>query len=360
VAEGTPTTSWTATQDLANGAYSWRARAVDPNQPGPWMSSAHFDVAVDQPPAPPTGLVALPGDSQVSLAWNASPEPDVTGYRVYRAMTSGGPYEFVAATTAPAFTDTGLANGVTVYYVVTAIALTLESAASAEVAATPFGGFLAAEVRYAPRTIAGECLPACACGNGCPTWFYANVELPPGHDPAAIEVATVRLGGSVSPDRSFHTIVDDDQDGIPEMRLRFEFARVRPLLALGSTTLALTGRTAGVEFRGSDRIEVAPLQVSLRVTPRTLNRRSQGEDVQARLSFHGCAMGADVDVASLRLNGVVPVKRVVTIQGNELKVKFDRAAVAAILPVGNHVEVRVTGTVAGLAFAAVDQIRGKQ
>jgi hypothetical protein len=86
VPEGPSQTTWTPSVDLADGAYSWRARAVDTlPQPGPWMDSAHFTVAVDVAPAPPIGLAATPGDGQVALQWNASPEPDVVGYRVYRA-----------------------------------------------------------------------------------------------------------------------------------------------------------------------------------------------------------------------------------------------------------------------------------
>src|SRR4030095_16896532 len=42
VAAGPTSTSWTPGQDLANAAYSRRARAVDVHQPGPWMASAHF------------------------------------------------------------------------------------------------------------------------------------------------------------------------------------------------------------------------------------------------------------------------------------------------------------------------------
>ena len=56
-----------------------------------------FDVLVDPPPAAPTGLRAVAGDARVRLDWNASPEPDVTGYRVYRSTTAGGPHAFVAA-----------------------------------------------------------------------------------------------------------------------------------------------------------------------------------------------------------------------------------------------------------------------
>ncbi|HEY2946701.1 MAG TPA: CARDB domain-containing protein, partial [Vicinamibacteria bacterium] len=161
VPEDVATTTWTLPLDLPDGEYSWRARAADSRQSGPWMTSAHFRVRVDVPPAPPTGVQATPGDGRIALAWTPSTEPDVVEYRVYRAATAGGPYGFVAATPTASFVDLGLDNGVTVRYVVTAVDARFESAYSAEVAATPAApppNVVTAEVRFAPAAIAGDCL----------------------------------------------------------------------------------------------------------------------------------------------------------------------------------------------------------
>src|SRR5262249_46236721 len=108
--EGIGTTIWTVPSDLDDGAYAWRARASDPAQAGPWMATAHFTVSVDVPPAPPTGLAAVPGDASVSLSWRASPEPDVVGYRVYRGPSAAGPFVRVGSPVAPSFSDTALVN----------------------------------------------------------------------------------------------------------------------------------------------------------------------------------------------------------------------------------------------------------
>jgi hypothetical protein len=155
---GSSTTTWTAGQDLADADYSWRARAADVHQPGPWMASAHFSVAVNVAPAAPTGLSAIAGDARVDLLWTASAEPDVAGYRVYRASSSGGPYALVGATPVASYADVGLPNGETLYYVVTAVDATLESAPSAEVSATPNAQPLTAEVALWPAVLDGECL----------------------------------------------------------------------------------------------------------------------------------------------------------------------------------------------------------
>src|ERR1700721_4075590 len=52
-------------------------------------------------------------------------------------MTSGGPYTQVAAPTTASDTDTGLTNGMTYYYVVSALNAAGESANSSQANATP-------------------------------------------------------------------------------------------------------------------------------------------------------------------------------------------------------------------------------
>ncbi len=92
------------------------------------------------PPASPTGLAATAGDGSVQLVWDANTEPDLLGYDVHRATTAGGPYTRITTSplATPGYTDTGLANGTTYYYVVTALDTEgLESAPSNEANATP-------------------------------------------------------------------------------------------------------------------------------------------------------------------------------------------------------------------------------
>lgn len=95
------------------------------------------------PPAVPAGLSATAGNGLVSLDWNNNGEPDLSGYHVYRATTSGGPY--TKRTTSPittsAYQDTPATNGTTYHYVVSAIDVTgNESGFSAQASATPQGG----------------------------------------------------------------------------------------------------------------------------------------------------------------------------------------------------------------------------
>lgn len=86
-------------------------------------------------PAIPTELSATPGNSQVTLAWTAT--PGATGYTVKRATVSGGPYTNLATPGASAHVDSGLVNGATYYYMVAATNVVGSSANSSQIAATP-------------------------------------------------------------------------------------------------------------------------------------------------------------------------------------------------------------------------------
>jgi hypothetical protein len=86
--------------------------------------------------APPGGLTAAAGNSQVNLSWNAV--PGASGYNLKRSLTSGGGYAVVAGALGTTnFTDTGLSNNTTYFYVVSTLGNGNESANSPEVSAIP-------------------------------------------------------------------------------------------------------------------------------------------------------------------------------------------------------------------------------
>jgi len=86
-------------------------------------------------PAVPTGLVATGGDTTASLTWTAV--SGATSYHVKRSATSGSGYVQVAAPTAAIFADSGLTNGTTYFYVVSALNSAGESGNSSQANATP-------------------------------------------------------------------------------------------------------------------------------------------------------------------------------------------------------------------------------
>jgi hypothetical protein len=106
-------------------------------------------------PAAPTGLSAETGDGTVSLNWNDNSESDLAGYTVYRSTTSGSGYSAIASGLgASACTNSGLVNGTTYYYVVTASDDSEnESGFSAEVSAIPSAPVSSNELTIAGHTI---------------------------------------------------------------------------------------------------------------------------------------------------------------------------------------------------------------
>ena len=69
--------------------------------------------------ATPVGLTATPGDSVISLKWNAA--SGATAYNLKRSLVNGGPYTLLAGgLTATNYTDSVVTNGTTYYYVVSA------------------------------------------------------------------------------------------------------------------------------------------------------------------------------------------------------------------------------------------------
>ncbi|MFC5470742.1 endo-1,4-beta-xylanase [Cohnella suwonensis] len=139
VAAGVEATSY-ADAGLTNGTtYDYVVSAV--NGAGESANSAQASAKPSAPtvPAAPTGLTATAGNAQVALSWTVS--SGATSYTVKRAPTSGGPFANVATgVTATSYTNTGLTNGTTYFYVVSAANSAGESANSAQVSATPSGG----------------------------------------------------------------------------------------------------------------------------------------------------------------------------------------------------------------------------
>jgi chitodextrinase len=107
--------------------------------------------SVPAPPPVPVGVAVTAGDGQASLSWAAS--PGAAGYNLYRAAVSGseGLTPYRTGLTAPAFTDTGLTDGATYFYQVTAVGPAGESGKSAEVSVTPqSAASFSAHIKFQP------------------------------------------------------------------------------------------------------------------------------------------------------------------------------------------------------------------
>ena len=94
-------------------------------------------VAPPSAPGAPTGVAAAAGNAQIFLSWNAA--TGATNYNVLQGTNSGA-YNVTNTTTQTSYTNTGLANGTTYYFVVQAAGAGGVSTNTTQVSATPTGG----------------------------------------------------------------------------------------------------------------------------------------------------------------------------------------------------------------------------
>ena len=136
VASGLTGTSHSNT-GLANGTtYFYVVTAVNAGGESGNSNEAAATPQLPPPPAAPTNLQATAGNAQVGLTWTAS--AGASSYTVKRATVNGGPYTNVATgVTGTSSSNTGLSNGTTYYYVVSATGVGGEGANSTQVQATP-------------------------------------------------------------------------------------------------------------------------------------------------------------------------------------------------------------------------------
>ncbi|MCX6651306.1 MAG: leucine-rich repeat protein [Methanomassiliicoccales archaeon] len=91
-------------------------------------------------PGIPKKLTAIGGVAKVFLTWSAPSETggsNITGYNVYRSLTSGGLYSLISSPSELNLTDTGLTNGQIYWYKVSAENAMGEGANCTAVNATP-------------------------------------------------------------------------------------------------------------------------------------------------------------------------------------------------------------------------------
>jgi hypothetical protein len=127
---GTTKPEWAVTGDYSNSAPYQRLQLWNDSSGSADFDDVSISLPTAGPPPAPTGLSATPGTTQVILSWTAV--SGATSYNVKRATVSGGPYTTVGSPTTTSFTDTGLTNGTTYYYVVSAVNAGGESANSAD------------------------------------------------------------------------------------------------------------------------------------------------------------------------------------------------------------------------------------
>jgi rhamnogalacturonan endolyase len=112
--------------------------------------SASSSVTVVPPPVAPISLSAFPGDVQVVLSWTVA--PGAAAYWLYSGTSSGNETNLVAGNiSGTSYTNTGLVDGTTYYYVVASTNASGLGPNSPEASATP-----AANIVITPRSLIWE------------------------------------------------------------------------------------------------------------------------------------------------------------------------------------------------------------
>jgi fibronectin type 3 domain-containing protein len=134
------TSAYTDTNVAGTRTYYYIVTAVDTNfnSSGNSIEVSAIVPADSTPPAAPSGVSAMAGDTIISLAWNGNTEPDFNGYNVYRSTTPGGPYtkQNGGLLSGPIFNDANVTNGTRYYYVVTAVDTSLNESANSSLVST--------------------------------------------------------------------------------------------------------------------------------------------------------------------------------------------------------------------------------
>ncbi len=122
-----------------NQEYFYVIRAVDNTDNESDASSEVSATPSDQtPPFALANLTATAGDGMITLNWSDSTDVGFNHYQIYRSTDGGASYDPLVTSTESFYIDTGLTNGNTYYYYVTAIDnADNESANSNPVSAVP-------------------------------------------------------------------------------------------------------------------------------------------------------------------------------------------------------------------------------
>ncbi|HKZ49204.1 MAG TPA: kelch repeat-containing protein [Thermoplasmata archaeon] len=209
--------------DLAvtNGqTYYYQVTAV--NAVGESLPSNEVSATPLGVPGAPRNLTAIPGAGQVTLTWE-SPGFPVLNYTIYRGLSLGGEVYLVTLGDVLIYLDTGLVNGQTYFYRVTATNGTGEGPPSNEAWATP------ATIPGPPRNLVASAgaaqialswQPPTDDGGSAVTNYTIYRGLAPGTAIYLVRIGNslVYVDGGVGPGQTYYyqvTAVNDQGEGPP-------------------------------------------------------------------------------------------------------------------------------------------------
>lgn len=239
---------------LTNGTmYFYRVAAASAN--GSSAPSAPVNAMPVAPPAPPppavpTGLAATPGNTQVSLVWNAV--TGATGYTLFRSTAQGTQGAAVMSNqAATSFVNTALTNGTTYFYSVAALNANGTSLASAQVSAKP----VAPPAPPAPTGLTAtpgnaEVTLVWAASTGAMTYnvYRSTVSGGQGDVPVmtGINALTIKDTGLVNNTTYYYKVAAVNANGTSPLSAQASAKPVLPPVPVAPTGLSATGGNAQV------------------------------------------------------------------------------------------------------------------
>lgn len=117
VGDQPPAGSYTVNNVVVNQIFQLTAQ----NSSGNTQSFINLVVVAKPVPPAPTNVAGSESGANVTLTWDYANENDIIGFRVYRAVTAGGPFTRIAdetqlANSARQYVDSGVLPGCVVYY----------------------------------------------------------------------------------------------------------------------------------------------------------------------------------------------------------------------------------------------------
>ncbi|MBS1859541.1 MAG: hypothetical protein JST11_29480 [Acidobacteria bacterium] len=116
---------WIDTAAEFGKPYRYRVQAIVPlenNKEAESEISSEVEITPKDtfPPAVPAGLRADAAPGSIELAWDRDPDPDLAGYRIYRAAGNGNFEKLAEVSQIPAYSDHAVQHGTRYRYAVTA------------------------------------------------------------------------------------------------------------------------------------------------------------------------------------------------------------------------------------------------
>jgi fibronectin type 3 domain-containing protein len=130
--------NWIQISGAETRGHAYAASNLPP--PGKIFNGLIMGAVLPVVPNIPTDLSATPGNAQTVLTWSAPADDGgsaITNYRVYRSAISTGIYSLIASPLGLNFTDTGLINGQTYWYKVSAVNTAGEGAMTSFISSAP-------------------------------------------------------------------------------------------------------------------------------------------------------------------------------------------------------------------------------